>query len=273
MRPSPGATRSSTSDAVPAILGRDRIVISICLAVILALAWAYLFYLDRQMSSSMAYDAQMAAMGMTMDRPWSAADGFFTCAMWTVMMVGMMTGTAAPVLFLFAGARRGRADGDVWWPVSLFGFGYLLVWIGFSAAATLVQWALHQAAMLSPNMSALSPRVGGGILLAAGVYQLTPFKGACLAQCRSPLGFLMTHWRDGNGGALRMGVAHGWYCLGCCWAVMCVLFVVGVMNLIWVAVLSVFVLVEKIGPAGVAVARVAGAIMIVIGFLVFTGIR
>jgi predicted metal-binding membrane protein len=106
------------------------------------------------------------------------------------------------------------------------------------------------------------------ILIAAGVYQLTPFKGACLTQCRSPLGFLMTNWRDGNTGALRMGMRHGGYCLGCCWALMCVLFVVGVMNLAWVAALSVFVLMEKIGPAAAVVARAAGAVMIIAGILV-----
>ena len=215
----------------------------------------------------------MAGMGMTLDRAWTASDVFFTFAMWAVMMVGMMAGTAAPVLFLFSGARRGRGDTGVWPAVSLFGLGYILVWVGFSAGAALVQWALHQAAMLSPAMAASSPRLGGAILLMAGAYQWTPFKSACLTECRSPLGFLMTHWHDGNLGALRMGVGHGWYCLGCCWAVMCVLFVVGVMNLVWVAALSVFVLVEKVGPAGGVVARVAGAMMILAGVVVLTGLR
>ena len=271
MRPSPGGTPSTST--VSALSGRDRIVISTCLAVVIGLAWAYLVHLDRQMSLSMAYDTKMVEMGMTMDRPWTAADAFFTWAMWVVMMVGMMAGTAAPVLFLFVAARRGRLNGHVWSAASMFAVGYILVWAGFSAGAALVQWALHQAAMLSPSVAASSPRVGGAILLMAGTYQLTPFKGACLTQCRSPLGFLMTHWHDGNLGALRMGVGHGWYCLGCCWAVMCVLFVVGVMNLVWVAALSVFVLVEKVGPAGVVVARVAGAIMIVAGLAVFSGVR
>lgn len=121
--------------------------------------------------------------------------------------------------------------------------------------------------MLSPAMAASTPQVAGAILVAAGAYQLTPWKGACLTHCRSPLGFFMTNWREGQLGAIQMGVRHGAYCLGCCWALMCVLFIVGVMNLVWVAVLTGFVLLEKIGPAGTVVARVAGAAMVLVGIL------
>jgi len=227
------------------------------------------------MSAAMAYDREMAAMGMasmtSMNMPWTAADAFFTFAMWAVMMVGMMTPSAAPVVLLFAGMQRGR--GGPRWPlvVAAFGAGYLIVWAAFSAAAALAQWGMHGAAMLSPMMATSSARLGGAILIAAGVYQLTPFKGACLTHCRSPLGFLMSHWRGGTAGALRMGIAHGTYCVGCCWALMGVLFVVGVMNLAWVAALTVFVLVEKIGPAGAIVARAAGLVMIAAGALVWAG--
>jgi predicted metal-binding membrane protein len=150
----------------------------------------------------------------------------------------------------------------------MFGLGYLIVWIGFSACAAVLQWALHEAAMLSPAMAASNPRVAGAIVIAAGVYQLTPWKGVCLTHCRSPLGFLMSSWRDGATGALRMGIGHGAHCLGCCWALMCVLFAVGVMNLLWVAALTGVVLLEKVGPAGAIVARVAGVVMIGVGFLV-----
>lgn len=235
-----------------------------------ALAWTYLVHLDHQMSTAMEYDRAMADMGMTMDRPWSAADVFFTFAMWVVMMVGMMTASAAPVMLLFAGMHAGRGAQRTPRVVFAFGAGYLLVWTLFSAGAALAQWALHQMAMLSPSMTTSSARLGGTILIAAGVYQLTPFKGACLTHCRSPLGFLMSHWRDGKAGALRMGIEHGTYCLGCCWALMCVLFVVGVMNLAWVAALTIVVLLEKIGPAGVFVARVAGVAMIASGALAWS---
>jgi len=191
--------------------------------------------------------------------------------MWTVMMVGMMTGSAAPVLFLFAAMHAGRGSQRAPRVVLAFGAGYLLVWTAFSAIAALAQGGLHQAAMLSAAMTTSDARLSGGILAAAGVYQLTPFKGACLTHCRSPLGFLMSHWRDGTSGAVRMGIEHGTYCLGCCWALMGVLFVVGVMNLGWVAALAIFVLVEKIGPAGVWVARAAGVAMVAAGALVASG--
>jgi len=206
-------------------------------------------------------------MGMTRDMSWTRADVFFTFAMWAVMMVGMMAGTAAPVLLLFAAARAGRGDRGVRLAVVMFGLGYVTVWVGFSACAALAQWALHETAMLSPAMATSSPYLAGAILIVAGAYQLTPWKGACLTHCRSPLGFLMTNWHDGRLGALQMGARHGAYCLGCCWGLMCVLFVVGVMNLVWVAALTGFVLLEKIGPAGTVVARVAGAAMVLVGIL------
>lgn len=250
-----------------ALSRRDRVFISTCLVLVCALAWAYLIYLDRQMSASMAYDSMMADMGMSMDRPWTTTDVIFTFAMWVVMMAGMMAGSAAPVLLLFAAARAKRPEPGLRFAVLMFGLGYLIVWAGFSACAALAQWALHDAALLSPAMSASSPYLAGTILIAAGAYQWTPWKGACLAHCRSPLGFLMTHWRDGQFGALQMGLRHGMYCLGCCWALMCILFVVGVMNLLWVAMLTAFVLLEKIGPSGLIVARVAGVAMVIAGIV------
>src|SRR5262245_28389852 len=149
------------------------------------------------MSSSMRAEAMTAAMGVRAS-PWTTADVLFTFLMWTVMMVGMMAGASAPVLLLFAAARTERTGRGVPLAVLTFGLGYIALWIGFSAGATLVQWRLHEAALLSAAMSASSPRLAGAILVAAGAYQFTPLKFACLTQCRHPLGFLMTHWRDGN---------------------------------------------------------------------------
>jgi predicted metal-binding membrane protein len=249
---------------------RDRVLISTCLVLLTALAWAYLVRLDRQMSAAMTYDRAMANMGMTLDVRWSAADVLFTFVMWVVMMVGMMTASAAPVMLLFARTHAGRGGSRAPIAVAAFGAGYLLVWTSFSAIAVLAQWTLQRLTLLSPSMTTSSPRLGGAILIAAGVYQLTPFKSACLAHCRTPLGFLMSHWRDGTPGALRMGIEHGTYCLGCCWALMGVLFVVGVMNLVWVAAMAIFVLLEKLGPAGALVARVAGVAMIASGALVWS---
>lgn len=255
------------SAAPVAAPGRDRLIVWACIALITVLAWAYLLHLDREMSSSMAHDRMMAEMGMTMDMPRTSADVFFTFAMWAVMMIGMMAGPATPMLLLFAGMQRTRASGPVPMALPLFGIGYLAVWTAFSACAAIAQEALHRAALLSPAMAASSPRAAGAILIAAGVYQLTPFKGACLTHCRSPLGFLMSSWRDGARGAFRMGVSHGVYCLGCCWALMCVLFAVGVMNLLWVAALTVLVLLEKAGPFGAIAARVTGVITIAVGVM------
>lgn len=250
----------------------DRIAIVTCIAIITALAWAYLTHLARQMSSSADYASAMAAMGMAMDRPWGAADVSLTFAMWAVMMVGMMAGAAVPVLLLFAAARASREAHGVRLSVLMFGLGYLTIWVGFSAAAAGVQWLLHDAALLSPEMAASSPRVGGAILIAAGAYQMTRWKAACLTHCRSPLGFLMTNWRNGKTGAFRMGLRHGTYCLGCCWALMCVLFAVGVMNLAWVAALTVVVCLEKIGPAGMMTARAAAAALVCFGALLVSGL-
>jgi predicted metal-binding membrane protein len=261
-----------SSATVPALPPRDRLFIAAALVLLTALAWVYLVRLDRQMSAAMDEEAMMAGMGMSMDRPWTLTDVCFTFAMWVVMMVGMMAGAAAPVLSLFGAARRARGERRISLAVLAFGFGYLLVWVGFSACAALAQWGLHEAALLSPAMAASSPRLGGAILIAAGAYQLTPLKGACLTRCRSPLGFLMAHWRDGTIGAMQLGWRHGAFCLGCCWALMCVLFAVGVMNLLWVAALAAIVLVEKTSRAGTMVARVAGIAMLAMGMLLAGGL-
>ena len=247
---------------------RDRFLIVAAILLVTALAWVYLIRLGRQMPSGMEYDKMMAAMGMASNTPWKAADAWFTLTMWMVMMAGMMAPAAAPMLLLFAGAHRNRSGRGIGVPVIAFSLGYFLVWIGFSGGATLAQWTLHGAAMLSGAMGSSNAYLSAAILVAAGAYQMTPWKGKCLAHCRSPLGFLMTSWRSGTLGALRMGLHHGAYCLGCCWAVMSVLFAVGVMNLAWVAGLAVLVLLEKTGPYGVIAGRIAGAALVVMGIVV-----
>ena len=262
----PGAARSP-SPAAAAPSRRGRVFIASCVVLITALAWAYLIHLDRQMTSSIEADTTMAKMGMGMNRSWGARDVLFTFVMWAVMMVGMMTAAALPVLLLFAGTHAQRAKHGVAPAVMSFGLGYLTVWLGFSACAAMAQWALHQGALLSSTMATSSAYVAGTILIGAGAYQLTPVKDGCLTQCRSPLGFLLSNWRDGSGGAFLMGLRHGAFCLGCCWALMGVLFVVGVMNLVWVGALTVFILLEKIGPMGARVARVGGVALIALGVI------
>jgi predicted metal-binding membrane protein len=249
--------------AATALARRERIVVASCAVALTALAWLYLVHLARTTPG----DATMLDMPMAMPMPasWSIAELGFLFWMWAVMMVGMMTPAAAPVMLLFAAAQARRGARRARIAVPMFALGYAIVWTGFSACAALAQWTLHALAMLSPAMAASSPRVAGTILCAAGVYQLLPLKRACLTRCRSPIAFLMTRWRDGPLGALEMGSRHGAWCLGCCFALMIVLFAVGVMNLVFVAALALFVLIEKTGPAGVAVGRVGGVLLIAAG--------
>ena len=247
---------------------RDQLLVWVCVTIITILAWAYLFRLDHQMSGDIRRDQMMAAMGMAVNGAWTGRDAFYTFAMWAVMMIGMMAPSALPMLLMFNAAQRGRSRNGSSICTLSFGLGYVTVWTGFSGAATLAQYGLHKAALLSIAMSSSNSRLSGVILLAAGAYQLTPWKAKCLTHCRSPFGFLMTNWRDGVFGAFQMGFRHGTYCLGCCWALMCLLFVVGVMNLVWIAILTAIVLIEKIGPAGAIAARLAGTVMVVVGIAV-----
>jgi predicted metal-binding membrane protein len=271
MRRFPGRGRNfpaSPTATVAALPVPDRVLIAACIALITFLAWLYLVHLDRQMAIDLRHVQMMAERGMTMDMPCMSTDVSLTVAMWVVMMVGMMAPSASPMLMLFGASRAGRGKRGVSMATLAFGLGYVAVWAGFSLCATFAQWALHQAAMLSSAGMALSSgRLSGGVLIAAGIYQLTVWKSRCLTHCRSPLGFLMTNWRDGTSGAFGMGLRHGIYCLGCCWALMCVLFAVGVMNLVWIAILAVLVLAEKIGPAGAALARFAGVALVLVGVL------
>lgn len=180
------------------------------------------------------------------------------------MMIGMMTPVAMPVLLLLAKMRRPETQSDrvVW-----FGLGHISIWIAFSLAAASLQWTLHRLMLLSMSMAITSPYVAGLILIGVGIYQLTPAKAKCLTRCQSPVDFVMTNWREGRKGAFMLGIRHGLYCLGCCWALMGVLFVVGVMNLVWVALLTVFIFVEKFGPRGLRVARAAGVVIILAGIV------
>jgi predicted metal-binding membrane protein len=245
---------------------RERILVGLCIAVLTGLSWAYLVRLDREMCLGMGATAKAAA-SLAVNFYWTPADRWLNFAMWAVMMVGMMAPSAAPMVMLFAAARAGKGKHAAA-SVLLFSLGYAAVWTLFSAGATMAQWGLQQKAMLSAMIAVASPRAAGVILVAAGAYQLSPWKGKCLMHCRSPLGFLLAHWRGGNAGAFRMGFGHGVYCLGCCWALMLVLFAVGVMNLVWVAGLSVLIFLEKVGPAGPWIARVSGAALVVAGVMV-----
>ena len=267
----PKASRSS----VEAIFRRDRWVTISGIILLTVLSWAYLFGLAAGMDDmAMEGDLMSSVSGLMGPQlsTWSVRDFFFMFLMWSVMMVAMMLPSASPLILLHVRVNRQQEDGgDGFHGTVAFAIGYLLVWTSFSAVATLLQWGLEKLAVLSPMMASTSPLLGAGLLLAAGIYQLTPFKNVCLRHCRSPVHSLMQHWRRGTSGAFMMGFHHGAYCIGCCWLLMALLFVFGVMNLVWIAVLSVFVLLEKVVPRGELVARVAGVGFIVAGVSVLFG--
>lgn len=251
---------------IEAALRRDRLVVALSLAGVVALAWLYFW---REAASMHPGSGGSMALPTSAMPAMDAAGVALIFLMWVVMMAGMMLPSAAPTVLLYAAMVRKHAErGTVLPAVWVFVSGYLLVWAGFSLAATLLQAGLGHAALLTPMMASASKWLNAVLLVAAGVYQLTPLKDLCLSKCRSPVQFFMTHWRPGTAGAFRMGISHGAYCVGCCWMLMLLLFTAGVMNLVWVAVLAAFVFLEKLAPAGLHTSRLAGVVLIVIGLAI-----
>jgi len=241
---------------------RDLIAVVSALAGTTALAWIYLV----RAAAGMGEPAM--SMEMVRIQAWDAGDFAMIFLMWTIMMVGMMVPSAAPTTMVYAGvARKAERQGSVVAPTGVFVAGYIALWALFSVFATAGQWVLDQAALLSPMMVATSPLVGAVLLVTAGVYQVTPIKLACLKNCQSPMHFISEHWRPGIAGAFRMGLHHGTYCVGCCWVLMCLLFLGGVMNLLWIAAIAIFVFGEKVMPVRHAqtASRVTGAGMVLVG--------
>jgi predicted metal-binding membrane protein len=248
---------------------RDRLAVLIGLGGITLLSWIYLVNAAKQMAAisgmSMPDMPEMVVL-----RSWTATDFLLMFSMWAIMMIGMMVPSAAPMTLIYAAmARKAAAQDSPLPPTAVFVAGYVSMWTLFSVFATLLQWGLERAALLSPMMVSTSPLLGASIVIAAGLYQWTPFKNACLRHCRGPAEFFSRHWRDGALGAFRMGFEHGAFCLGCCGFLMLLLFVGGVMNLLWIALIALFVLAEKISPFGNRAGRVAGAAMILAGILAF----
>ena len=209
---------------------------------------------------------------MMMPAVWDLGYAALMFFMWWVMMIAMMLPSATPMVLLFAAVnRRQKEKANPFVPVSVFVFAYLVVWAGFSMFAVATQWALERTALLNPMLESASSLFGGALLIAAGIYQLTPLKQACLKHCRSPLQFVMTRWRNGTAGALRMGIEHGAYCVGCCWFLMGLLFFGGVMNLYWIIGLALIVLMEKTIPLEHWATRLSGAGLIIWGIAVATG--
>lgn len=229
------------------------------LAGVVAVSWLHLWHGAAMMASQPAGPMPTALV--------------LAFAMWFVMMTAMMLPSAAPAVLAYGALVRkhnehGSAIPSAW----IFVSGYLVAWAGFSVAAVLLQTALEHWSLLTPMLASVDQSLSGALLLAAGAYQLSPWKDACLSKCRNPIQFFITHWRAGSAGALRMGVTHGAYCVGCCGMLMLVLFAVGVMNLLWIAVVAGFVFVEKLLPAGRLTAKLAGAALIVLGLGVLANV-
>lgn len=256
---------SGTADAA---LRRDRLVISAGLLSLAALAWLYLWIDAGRMHATGDMGSAAGPAMPAMVSPWSPAALGMTFSMWAVMMVAMMLPSALPAIMLYAGlVRKHRAAGSAAPAAWIFTTGYLAVWAAFSLGATLLQATLEQGLLLSPTMASSSRWLTGGLLILAGVYQWLPAKDACLQKCRAPLQFFMFRWRPGTAGAFRMGAEHGAFCVGCCWSLMLLLFVFGVMNLVWIALLAGLVLAEKLFPTGRLIGRAAGVLLAVAGIL------
>jgi predicted metal-binding membrane protein len=234
---------------------RERLIVAIGLAGVVAVSWLYLWH-----------DAAMMASQNEIARSMGFVVAF---AMWFAMMIAMMLPSALPAVLVYGAMVRrhteqGRALPAAW----IFVSGYLLAWAGFSIAAVLVQAALERWELLTPMLDPANQLLSGALLLAAGIYQWSPAKHACLSKCRNPVQLFIARWHAGATGALRMGLEHGAYCVGCCGMLMLLLFAVGVMNLLWIAVIAGFVFVEKLLPAGRMTAKFAGGALIVFGLIV-----
>lgn len=260
--------------ALEAILRRDRAIIIVALGLLTIVAWVDLVWLSNNMAMTgmdrTGYRMIPVGRGLMMPAraPWQPVEFASVFVMWVVMMIGMMVPAATPMILVHArAARQFAAQGKPLAATAWFAGGYLLAWITFSFAATLGEWALERASVFTPLMAASSAVFGGTVLIAAGLYQWTPLKEACLSQCQAPITFILRHGglRSTSPGSLILGLRHGVYCVGCCWALMLLLFVLGVMNLLWIATLAILVMLEKIFPIGRAVARLAGLLFIALG--------
>jgi predicted metal-binding membrane protein len=259
--------------ATEVLLRHDRLIIGTGLAVICLLSWLYIIAGAGTGMSTInmtTWQLPLPAPSTSAVMPWSLFYWIIMACMWWVMMIAMMVPSAAPMVMLYTRVHRyaqktGQMDPTVI-PTAAFASGYLLTWLVFSLAATSLQWLLEQAGLMHTMMMWITNNMlSGSFLMIAGIYQLSPLKNICLKHCRSPADYLYRHWRRGRLGAARMGLEHGLYCVGCCWSLMALLFVGGVMNLVWIAGLAIFVLIEKLAQNGHWFGRASGLLMIIAG--------
>ncbi len=273
--------------ALEHVLRRDRLVVAASLGALVLISWLFLIHLAAQMDAMAGMAARMMSMPVQDGisallnaalTPGAAAladagvNFALVAMMWAVMMVGMMLPSAAPTILLFSALERKRAvAGGMSGRTAAFVTGYFAIWGAFSIVAAAAQTALSHTGLMSMQMATTSAALGGTVFIAAGLFEFTPLKDRCLVHCRSPLEWIPRHMRPGRSGAVRMGMKHGAYCVGCCWALMLLLFVGGVMNLVWVAVLAAIVLLQKLLPGGLVLARLAGVALIAVGVAIAAG--
>ncbi len=248
------------------LLQREQLLVFSCLAAVIMISWAYMLHMAWGMSGARGETTLACLMN------WGPRDIAHMFMMWAIMMTAMMFPSATPMVLMFTAVNeRQKETQRPLMPTGLFVVGYFLVWTSYSALAAMAQWGLHVSTFLSDDLVITSPLLGGILLVAAGVFQWTPFRDACMSKCRSPLGFLMAEWREGRLGALIMGLKHGLNCVGCCWLLMLLSFVLGIMNMVWMVLLTVFMLVEKAYPGSQWVSRTGGLILIAWGLWVAAG--
>jgi predicted metal-binding membrane protein len=247
----------------------DRILVLAGLLVVILLAWAWLL-----LGAGMHGQEMDMGGGQMMPMPatWTGAYTGLIFLMWAIMMMAMMLPSATPTILLVAALARTRASIPGAPTAGAFASGYVLVWIAFSGAATALQFWLDRSGLLTGTMATASTIGAGSLLMLAGLYQWSPLKQACLRHCRTPADFLVRHWRQGSCGALVTGIHHGLFCLGCCWMLMILLFVGGLMNLLWIAGLAALILVEKTLPWGGWVSHLTGAALVAWGGVVLWGV-
>jgi predicted metal-binding membrane protein len=258
---------------VERLAARERSIVVASLLAVAAAGWVWLVAAANAPAvmpgmegmEGMTGMEDMAGMAMR-PAPWTFQTGISMFFMWWIMMAAMMLPSAAPAVLLYAALERRRRRGaGIGWPATMFAGGYLFTWALFSLAAVAIHWWLDSIGLLSPEMATTDAMIGGALLVAAGLYELTPAKAACLTHCRSPLEWLGAHWQPGPSGALRMGMGHGLWCVGCCFMLMALLFYAGVMNLAWVAGLALYVLAQKLAPGGAWIARAGGLSLVLAG--------
>ncbi|MEX0796357.1 MAG: DUF2182 domain-containing protein [Acidimicrobiia bacterium] len=250
--------------SAPIALGRARGAVVVGMVGFAAASWAYLGLVATQMGD------MSSVLAMPMTSAWTPFQTGLMVTMWAVMMAAMMLPSAVPMVLAYDRLDRRSAEGQGG-STPLFVAGYVVVWAAFAVAATSVQWVLHNMALVNGMGGATRSGLSSLLLIGAGIFQFSPVKKRSLGACRTPMGFMTTSWRDGRAGALRMGLHHGTLCLRCCWALMILLFVLGVMNLVWVAALAIFVLAEKVSRRGEAISVIGGVAMIVWGVAAFLG--